>query len=223
MCQRCPEEGDRGISWSARRRRRLGPLVAHARFLQYIYRRAISRRPGCWRRGGMVGLWPFYRPRPAFACDGGLNLAQEGAFVRRAEDARGVLDWYGLYVDLLRRLRSGKVPTSLELFCGEGGKSAGVQRARGASHGVDSRDQERYRSRFGSENFTQGDATSLVLVNRLARKLDAVCAGASPPCKFHSTCGGRTCRARTRKRRLAAAIAKMSKPTADARASRAGQ
>ena len=182
-----PELRDEGVGWSARRRRRLGPLEAHARFLQYIYRRSVARRPGCWRRGGMTGLWPFLRPRPAYACDGGLNLASDREFGEVASVGREAQSWYDQYVDMLRRLRAGRVPTSLELFGGEGGKSAGVQESRGASHGVDSRPQPRYVARFGKGNFSQGDATSAVFVRRLARKVRAECVGASPPCKVHST------------------------------------
>ena len=135
----------------------------------------------------MHGLWPLLRPRPGQACDGGRNLVSRQERAAQAARAAQVLEWYMLYVDLLRRLRGGRTPTSLELFCGAGGKSEGVRRARGASHGVDSREQPDYEARFGAETFTLGDATSGVLVNRLCRKLRVEGLGASPPCKPLST------------------------------------
>jgi hypothetical protein len=65
--------GDRP-EWSKRRRRRLGPLHAHASFLQHMFRRACLVRPGCWRRGGFVGL-RLWRPVNHYECGQGLNLA----------------------------------------------------------------------------------------------------------------------------------------------------
>ena len=195
VCEECVATEDAPLTprahgeriWPARRRRRLGPLAAHARFLQYIFRRTTQRRPGCWQRGGLRGLWPLYRPRPRYACDGGRNLARDSDFEEQARVGEEVVQWYTNYVDLLRRLRAGQTPTSLELFCGGGGKSEGVRRARGASHGVDSRAQPDYVRRFGEEAFTRADATSAVAMARLARKVRAVGVGASPPCKQHST------------------------------------
>ena len=174
-------------SWSMRRRKRLGPIEAHVRFLQYVFRQTTAARPGCWSRGGMAGLWPIFRPRPRYACDGGRNLASVREREEQASRAQDLLDWYSLYVDLLRRLQSGRTPTSLELFCGAGGKSEGVRRARGASHGVDLRPQPDYVRRFGAETFTLGDATSGVLAKRLLRKARADVVGASPPCQALST------------------------------------
>ena len=66
-----------------------------------------------------------------------------------------MLDWYSIYVALLRRLNSGRTPVSLQNFCGGGGSSEGCRRAGGASHGIDLYDQPDYVRRFGADVFTR--------------------------------------------------------------------
>ena len=107
--------------WSRRRLRRMGPLDAHARFLQHMFRRSRSVSPGCWRRGGWAHL-RVWRPVRRYACGQGLNLAQEEDFKQQRDRARRVLDWYRNYVELLRNLRGGLTPTVVEAFCGGGGR-----------------------------------------------------------------------------------------------------
>ena len=188
-CETCaePEPPSGGGEQRARRRRTAGSLVSHARYLQYVFRRLRAARSGCWSRGGMRGLWPVFRPPTRWACRGGSNLASDADRACQVGASAEVLEWYTTYVDILRRLRKGETPTSVECFCGGGGKSEGVRRARGASHGVDIRPQPDYERRFGEGSCSRGDATSGVLLKRLTRKLRAVGVGASPPCKARST------------------------------------
>eukprot|EP00966_Prymnesium_polylepis_P205680 4766122-Prymnesium_polylepis.1 len=61
----------------------------------------------------------------------GQNLAPESMFVRQQEKAAEVLAWYRQYVELLRRLRSGRTPSAVVGFRGQGGVSEGVRRAGG--------------------------------------------------------------------------------------------
>ena len=178
-----------GASASKRRRRRrklVGDLAAHAKFLQFVFRRTTGRWPGCWRKGGLHGK-AWWRPVEVFGCRGGLGLAGEGAFVAQGQLAGRALDWYRNYVYLLRRLESGKSPTALVTFCGQGGTSEGVRRAGGAAHGQDARDQPRYRSRFGADSFTQGDSADASSVRDLRRRSRAFVTLASPPCQEYST------------------------------------
>ena len=53
----------------------------------------------------------FYRPIVKFACMGGQNLSPESEFAGQRAVADEVLAWYRQYVELLRRLRSGRTPT----------------------------------------------------------------------------------------------------------------
>ena len=92
-----------GLSRSQRRRKRrklVGDLAAHARFLQYVFRRTTCIRPGCWRRGGLVGV-AWLRRRETFACGGGRKLAAESDFEEQEALARQALSWYRNYVRLL--------------------------------------------------------------------------------------------------------------------------
>ena len=138
-----------GVSWRRRKPgRMLGPTAAHARFLQHAFRRSRALRPGCWSRGGM-GHLAWWRPVTYFACLGGTNLAPEAHFESQRARAAEVLAWQRNYVELLRRLRSGRTPTAVVGFGGQGGVSEGVRRAGGAAHGQDIVDQPNYRRRFG--------------------------------------------------------------------------
>ena len=102
--------GPRGGSsdtYKRRRRRKLqGSMEGHARFLQDLYRRSVRVRPGCWSRGGFVGLWVL-RKRTTFACGGGSRLASEDEISEQKARARRATAWYENYVMLLRRLRRG--------------------------------------------------------------------------------------------------------------------
>ena len=174
------------VHWRRRKAKRLGTLASHARFLQYVFRRTRRVRPGCWSRGGMKGLL-FYRPVTRFACMDGQNLAPEGMFVQQQEKAAEVLAWYRQYVELLRRLRSGRTPSAVVGFSGKGGVSEGVRRAGGASNGQDIREQPRYLARFGPETFSCGDSRSPAEMRRLKRATGSFILMGSPPCKAHST------------------------------------
>ena len=171
--------------WSRRRLRRLGQPAAHARFLQHWFRRSRVVRPGCWRKGGLANL-AIFRPVTVYACMQGQNLASAEDFAAQARSAKAVLAWYQNYVELLRARSSGHTPTIVEGFCGGGGKSEGYRRARGASHGIDLRPQEEFTRRFGAGCFTQGDATSRLLLKQCMKATRAVFLGMSPPCKENS-------------------------------------
>ena len=174
------------VHWKRRKAKRLGTLASHARFLQFAFRQTRRIRPGCWCRGGLRNLC-FYRPIVGFACMGGSNLALESDFARQRKVSDEVLAWYRQYVELLRRLRSGRTPTAVVGYCGQGGVSEGVRRAGGASHGQDIRGQPKYEARFGSETFSQGDSRSPAELRRLKRATGAFVTMGSPPCKAHST------------------------------------
>ena len=135
----------------------------------------------------MRGLMPALRLTRSYRCGGGANLASDAEFAAQRERAEHVLDWYRQYVQLLRRLQSGTVPTVVDAFCGGGGSSDGVRRAGGASYGLDAAEQVDFQRRFGSTSFMRGDATSWADMSEAKRRARAFGAGASPPCKFYST------------------------------------
>lgn len=176
----------RGDGGAKRSRKPFGDPVAHARFLQHYFRRVVMRRPGCWRRGGLRGL-AVLRPPTVFGCKNGLLLSTAAEIQAQKERAARVLAWYSNYVRLHKRLHSSRTPTSLVLFCGEGGVSEGIRRAGGASHGQDIRVQPNFEARFGRECFSRGDSRSAHEVRRLGQRLRSVVNFASPPCKSHST------------------------------------
>jgi hypothetical protein len=178
--------GDRP-EWSKRRRRRLGPVHAHASFLQHLFRRAKLVRPGCWlRRGGLAGLF-IWRPVNHYACNQGLNLASSAEFEAQAKRASEVLAWYRNYVELLRILQGGLTPTVVDGCCGGGGKAEGIRRAGGAVHGIDIRPQPDFVRRFGEKCFTLGDATNPLGLKAKVKATRAFGVGSSPPCKSEST------------------------------------
>ena len=167
-------------------KRAAGDVEAHARFLQAYFRLSRAVRPGCWRRGGMAGL-VFARPVTRFGCCNGLALASWAAIRSQRLVSNRVVAWYSNYVRLHRRLHSGKTPTALVPFCGEGGSSEGIRRAGGASHGQDLRAKPAYVARFGAEAFSLGDSKSPSGMAALKRKSGAFFIMPSPPCKEHST------------------------------------
>ena len=159
-----------------------------ARFIQRVVRAA--RALGRWRQGGVrlvVAMMSLGWRRRSPRCGGGANLATEAEFATQHARAREVLDWYSIYVALLRRLQSGVTPCVVECFCGGGGTTEGTRRAGGTSHGVDRCHQADYVRRYGSESFTEADATDWSVVKALAEKTGAVGGCASPPCQSYST------------------------------------
>ena len=122
-----------------------------------------------------------------FACRNGLLLASEDQRLAQQGVARAVLAWYDQYVDLHRRLHSGRTPNALVLCCGEGGASEGVRRAGGAAHGQDLRDMPRYEQHFGEGTFSKGDSMNPQAVRALQRQLRPVLIQSSPPCKPYSS------------------------------------
>ena len=175
-----------GSSYRRRKRRKLrGALGAHASFLQFIFRRSTSIRPGCWKRGGLKGL-VLLRPVTTFACRGGMNNAPLIAFEGQKHRGLAACGWYENYARLLQKLTSGVVPSALVLFCGQGGVTEGVRQAGGASHGQDLHPQPMYVSRFGDTTFTQGNSTEATAVADLRKRSRSFITMASPPCKAYS-------------------------------------
>ena len=130
------------------------------------------------------------RRRHLSRCGGGTALASEAEFEAHRDLADGMLDWYAQYVTILRRLRSGAVPTVFEGFCGGGGVREGVRRAHGAAVGMDLHEQPDYTRRFeglAGHEFYLGDCTSWSAVGEVQRRHGLTMAMASPPCKSYST------------------------------------
>jgi hypothetical protein len=171
--------------WRRRRaHRQWGSQAAHARFLQYLFRRTRAVRPGCWCRGGMRGL-RWWRPLTSFGCSRGL--ARAAAFRDQGRCAEDALCWYRMYVELHRSWHSGRTPTALVTFCGQGGVSEGVRRAGGAAHGQDAVVQPRYTARYGEESFSCGDSCNPTGLRGLQKAARTMVTLASPPCKQHSS------------------------------------
>ena len=177
--------------WRGRSGRRLGDLGAHAHYLQWLFRSTRRLRQGCWRRGMMPRWLPvlvlrLLRRAPRTACGGGARLAEEAQFEAQRRLAAEMLDWYGVYVAILRRLRSGDVPSILQGFCGGGGSSEGARRAGVDGFGVDICEQTDYVRRFGADSFLAADATSWAATARLKKQHAFVGAMYSPPCQVYS-------------------------------------
>ena len=99
-----------------------------------------------------------------------MALAGAAEFAEQRALSDEMLDWYAVYVSLLRRLESGVTPFSIQNFSGGGGSSEGCRRAGGACHGIDLYDQEDYRRRFGDESFSQRDGMSWSTIKALRDK-----------------------------------------------------
>ncbi len=127
----------------------------------------------------------------AYRCGGGANLATEAEVAAQSARGDAVLDWYGQYPRLLRRLMSGVTPAVVDDCCGGGGASEGVRRGGGVAHGIDLVVQQEFVRRFGAESFTQGDGMSWAVVAKVLKRARAVGGMASPPCKFYSTARAR--------------------------------
>jgi hypothetical protein len=166
-------------------------LTAHARFLQYVFRRAQSRAEmrtgvrGAWTRGGLASYFPMMRPVHAYRCHSS-GVADEVDFVTQAGRARSVIAWYSNYVRILARLTE-RTPAVLSGFCGAGGTDEGVRRAGAVSHGIDLFDQPDYVARFGEEHFTRGDARDECVWREAEARCRPFLRASSPPCQPFST------------------------------------
>ena len=166
-------------------------LAAHARFLQYVFRRAQSRAEtttgvrSAWTRGGLAPYFPMMRPVHAYRCHSG-GVAGEDEFETQAGRARAVTAWYACYVRVLARLTES-TPAVLSGFCGAGGTDEGVRRAGAVSHGIDLLDQPDYAARFGEEHFTRGDARDECTWREAETRCRPFLRAASPPCQVFST------------------------------------
>lgn len=86
--------------------------------------------------------------------------------------------WYEQYVRLLRRLRSGRAPVLLDLFCGGGCASEGARRVGGGSVGFDDVPRPHYAARFGKSWFELGDVLDREKLRWAVRKHSPVAAWA---------------------------------------------
>ena len=120
-------------------------------------------------------------------CQRGVNLARKEEFDSQRQLAQEMLDWYGQYVAVLRRLSSGEAPRVCDDFCGGGAVGEGIRRGGGSPFGIDIEDQPAYKLRFAPESFKMGDGVDWSLMRRWIKKHRLRFAGASPPCKFYST------------------------------------
>ena len=166
-------------------------LAAHARFLQYVFRRSQSRAESmtgtrsAWTRGGLAAYFPMMRPVHAYRCHSS-GVAGEGDFETQAGRARSVVAWYSCYVRILARLTE-RTPAVLSGFCGAGGTDEGVRRAGAVSHGIDMFEQADYVARFGDEHFTRGDARDECVWRAAEARCRPFLRAASPPCQPFST------------------------------------
>ena len=179
------------LGWTGKHKKTHGDLVSHVRFLQWLFRLVQSLSPGAWgSRSVPSWIWmvaKFCR-RPRFTkCKSGSRLASHDEFVAQQILANEMLDWYGHYVAIFRRLLSGDAPRVFDDFCGGGAVAEGIRRAGGVAFGDDFEDQPAYKARFGPECFTLGDGVDWSLVRRLQKRFGLRLAGASPPCKWYST------------------------------------
>ena len=174
-----------------RRAAAAGRMEPHILFLQFYFRATRILRPGCWSAGALrapaLASRLLWWAGPARRCNGGANLATDREFEMQRELSGRMLDWYGVYATILRRLESGVAPKALNAFCGAGGDAEGCRRAGGSSVGVDDVDQPEFVARFGAESFVRGDATSWSEIVRVKEKHGAFGFMGGPPCKFYST------------------------------------
>ena len=166
-------------------------LTAHARFLQYVFRRSQRRAElgggarDAWTRGGMSRYFPMLRPVHAYRCHAS-GVAGDADFVEQATRSREVLSWYACYVRVLGRLDE-KTPAVLSGYCGAGGTDEGVRRAGAVSHGIDMAAQPEFCARFGEEHFTQGDARDERVWSAAEKLCRPFLRASSPPCQPFST------------------------------------
>ena len=72
--------------WDRRRTRSMGPIQAHARFLQFLYR--THRQRSGWQRG-CLPRGERLVPPPVHRCRGGEALASDSAFQKQKRPCRG--------------------------------------------------------------------------------------------------------------------------------------
>ena len=179
------------LSWRGAHEKKHGTLVSHVLYLQWVFRSVERLRPGAWARH-TVPEWIWIvlrvcRRRRLTKCRMGKALAVQAEFDEQKQLASEMLDWYGQYVAILRRLSSGEAPRVFDDFCGGGAVGEGIRRGGGVPFGMDIEDQPSYKLRFAPENFWLGDGVDWSLVRRWQKKHRLRFAGASPPCKWYST------------------------------------
>ena len=112
--------------WTGARARRLGSIDAHVRFLQWVWRgRRRLQAAGIRSRMALIVLLRLCRKRKRSRCAGGSNLATDSEFDAMRAFADQMLEWYSVYVQLLRRYSGQQTPTVVQNFCGEGGATEG--------------------------------------------------------------------------------------------------
>ena len=167
-------------------RLRSSTALGYVKFLQHYFRRTQMRWPGSWRASGLAGK-AVWRPQRSPNCKHGQALAPQSAFDAQAERWRKGRSWYKQRLLLLKKLRSGRTPLMLDLFCKAGGASAGATLAGASVMGVDMEPQTSFVARFGSESFVLGDATDMDRLRGLVRREDPFLIWASPPCAGYSS------------------------------------
>ena len=177
--------------WRGHHSKRHGDLSSHVRYLQWVFRSSERLAKGAWAARA-VPRWVWvalkFCRRPRFTkCQWGHNLADDAEFVAQQELANEMLDWYGQYPAILRKLTSNDSVRVLDDFCGGGAVGEGIRRGGGVPFGVDIEDQPAYKTRFAEESFTQADGVDWSVIRGLQRRHGLRLAGASPPCKFYST------------------------------------
>ena len=179
------------LTWKGQHQKRYGNMAGHVRYLQWIFRAVERLSAGAWAsRNVRPWVWTVVwlsRRRRHTKCLNGRIRATEEEFEKQRSLANHMLDWYGQYVAILRRLSSGDAPKIVDDFCGGGLVAEGIRRAGCVPFGIDIEDQPDYKKRFSPESFTLGDGVDWSLVRGLQRKQNISLGGASPPCKWYST------------------------------------
>ena len=178
-------------NWKGAHEKKYGTLVSHVRFLQWLFRSVEKLRAGAWATRSVPkwvwGVLRLCRRKRMTKCFMGKNLADQAEFDEQKVLAHEMLDWYGQYVAILRRLSSGEAPRVFDDFCGGGAVGEGIRRGGGVPYGMDIEEQPSYKLRFAPECFLLGDGVDWSLVRRWQKRHRLRLAGASPPCKFYST------------------------------------
>ena len=182
------------VMWTGAHKKKYGSIKGHVRYLQWLFRAAEILAPGAWG-GGMGRRVPKFvwhvirlcRRHRMTKCNSGRTLASDAEFEAQRRLSEEMLDWYGQYPAILRKLSSNMSPGIFDDFCGGGAVGEGIRRAGCRPYGLDLEDQPDYKRRFAGENFTLGDGVDWSLVRGLQKRFGLRIAGASPPCKFYST------------------------------------
>ena len=118
----CMEEeeatgGERAKEARRSQGRRPGSDEAHARYLQHLVRGYRRLRGVGWAApGGLASCPAPIRPVTSFRCRGGRCGALEQDFIDQRQRGRKVCDWYGVYVDIYRRLSNKGAPQIVSPF-----------------------------------------------------------------------------------------------------------